>query len=88
MNSEKTMIADAVSRLRLRRRPEWAALRAVAGDVEVASIEPDPASIHTVDMLFDSEALIVLSDKRALHATVFGRFTANRVEVDRIVLEE
>jgi hypothetical protein len=84
MSAYKTMIAEAISRYPLTSAPEWAKVGAPAG-VDVARIEPDCASITTVDCLFDGHATIVLTDQRMVHATVFGRFDGRRAEVERIV---
>lgn len=87
MTTAKELIAEALSQIPEDPPPDWDAVVAAAGPARIDHVEPDGASIHTIDCLFDGEAAIVLTDDRVLHATVFGRFDTRRVEIDRIVLE-
>jgi len=86
MNPTKTMIADAISRFPLQQSAIWQQLTASDAAIEFDHIEPKPASISTVDCLFDGEATIVLKGARAIQALIFGRFDGRRAEVERIVL--
>lgn len=87
MTPIKTLITDAVRRFPIEASPAWRRL-AEGGHFELDHIEPNAGSITTTDCLFDGRATIVLKNAQPLPVSVFGRFDANRAEVERIVIED